>query len=166
MPEMNMAPEVADPKTFATLPGKTMYRTVNAQGGETALDICGRTLSSDVTTVGAGRMGDGFYFHINKTASQAYGSHSNNLQKTATMAIKLNKNAKVVSENSLRNMLNKEKPSVQKAVHAMRSGGNWDGYSGYCAYALRKGYNVVSDGAIYNIIDRRAATWSGQVVPK
>lgn len=161
MPELNKAPEVADPAAFDSLPGTTIYRTVNQSGTESAVDICARTMTSDVTTIGEGRMGDGFYFHTSKSASQGfYGSTRNNIQKTATMSAKLNSNAKVISEDKLTSMLSKESSTLRRAVSGMKSGGSWSG-SGYMAYALYKGYNVVSDGRIYNVIDRSAATWSG-----
>ena len=161
MPELNKAPEVADPATFNSLPGTTIYRTVNQSGNQSAVDICARTMTSDVTTIGDGRMGDGFYFHASKSASQGfYGNTRNNIQKTATMSAKLNSSAKVISEDNLTAMLAKESPTLRRAVSGMRSGGSWSG-SGYMAYALYKGYNVVSDGRIYNVIDRSAATWSG-----
>lgn len=162
MPELNKAPQIADPATFSSLPGDTIYRTVNAKGVDSAVDICARTMTSDVTTIGEGRMGDGFYFHISKSSSQGfYGETRNNIQKTATMSAKLNSSAKVVSEGTLNRMLSNEKPAVRNAVRRMSSGGSWTGDSGLMAYALYKGYNVVSDGRIYNIIDRSAATWSG-----
>lgn len=165
MPELNKAPSVVDPGTFATLPGETLYRTVNRSGSESALDICGRTMSSDVTTIGSGRMGDGFYFATSKTTSQqGYGNTRNNIRATATMSAKLNSNAKIITESRLQSMVSNEKSAVRSAIRNMRSDGQWSG-SGYMAYALRKGYNVVSAGSIYNIIDRNAATWSGEVVP-
>lgn len=161
MPELNQAPQIADPATFSSLPGDTIYRTVNASGVDSAVDICARTMTSDVTTIGEGRMGDGFYFHISKSASQGfYGNTRNNIQRTATMSAKLNSNAKVISEDRLQAMLSRESSTLRNAVRGMKSGGQWSG-SGYMAYALYKGYNVVSDGRIYNIIDRSAATWSG-----
>lgn len=167
MPELNRAPQVVDPQTFANLKGKALYRTVNASGGESALDICGRTMSSDVTTIGEGVMGDGFYFAASKDSSQrSYGNNKNNIQKSATMTAKLNDNAKVVSYLKLDQMLSNESMTVQRAVHGMKSGGSWGGESGLMAYALKKGYNVVQRGdSVYNVIDRNAATWSGEVVP-
>ena len=165
IPELNQAPEVVDPQTFKTLSGKTLFRTVNATQYDTALDICGRTLTSDVTTIGAGRMGDGFYFASSRSASQqGYGRYQNDITKTATMAAKLNKNANVVQESTLISMLGNEPGVVRNAVLNMNSGGGWR-YSGLNAYALYKGYNVVQGGGVYALLDRNAATWSGGVQP-
>ena len=165
MPELNVAPEVVDPATFAKLPGETLYRTVNESGTQSAVDICGRTMASDVTTIGSGRMGDGFYFATSKTTSQGrYGNTMRNINKTATMQAKLNGNARVVSEDSLRNMVMRESSVVRNAVLGMRSDGKWSG-SGYMAYALRKGYNAVSSRSVVNLIDRRAATFCGEIIP-
>jgi len=148
------------------LSGQTLYRTVNAKGGETAVDICGRTMMSDVTTIGEGRMGDGFYFANSLTGSQAYGNTRNNVQRTATMSAKLNANARVVSESQLNSMLRNESRTLRRAVVGMESGGDWDGDSGLMAYALYKGYNVVEAGSYFNIIDRTAMTFSSNVVGK
>lgn len=165
MPELNRAPEVVDANTFASLPGQAIFRTVNAQGTESAVDICGRTMASDITTIGEGRMGDGFYFATSLTSSQrGYGHTPNNIQKTATMSAKLNSNARIVTESQLDRMVNSESRAVRNAILRMKSGGTWT-ESGYMAYALRKGYNVVSAGGICNVIDRSAATWSNQLVP-
>ena len=168
MPELNQAPSVVDAKTFASLPGQTMYRTVNAEGQNTAVDICARTMASDVTTIGAGVMGDGFYFSTSMSTSQGiYGKTRGNISKTATMSVKLNQNANVVTSVNLRSMLAKESRAVQSAVDNMRSGNVWGGtHSGLMAYALRKGYNVVSrNDMTFNVIDRTAATWSSNVIP-
>lgn len=165
MPELNRAPQIMDPASFAKLPGETLYRTVNAGGGQSAVDICGRTMTSDVTTIGEGRMGDGFYFATSKSMSQmGYGNYRNNIQKTATMQVKLNSTAKVVTESQLNNMFSYESRVVKAAINNMRSGGSWT-KSGLMAYAVRKGYNVVRSSSIVNIIDRNAATWSGEIVP-
>lgn len=167
MPELNKAPQIVDPQAFASLPGDTIYRTVNQTGKSSAFDVCNRTMTSDVTTIGEGVMGDGFYFHIDKNSSQTgYGRYKNDINKTATMQAKLNQNAKVVRATDLESMLSGESRTVQRAVRNMSSGGSWTGDSGLMAYALKKGYNVVERGGrVYNVIDRSAATWSGEVVP-
>ncbi len=168
MPELNQAPDVVDANTFASLPGVAMYRTVNAAGSSSAIDICSRTMASDVTTIGAGVMGDGFYFSTSLTSSQAgFGNTHGNINMTATMSSKLNQNARVISNRDLTGMLGNESSAVQAAVRSMSSGNTWGGSgSGMMAYALRKGYNVVSrNDTTYNVIDRRAATWSDQVIP-
>ena len=164
MPELNKAPEIVDPGTFAQLSGTTLYRTVNSTGRESAMDIVDRTLTSDVTTIGEGRMGDGFYFADTLRGSQLYGTTHGDVQKTATMAMKLNGNARIVDEGRLRSMLSQESPTLRRAVIGMKSGGNWS-HSGLMAYAIRKGYNVVHNGSYYNVIDRTAATFSGDVIP-
>ena len=168
MPELNQAPSVVDANTFAGLPGETMYRTVNAAGTSSAIEICARTMASDVTTIGAGGMGDGFYFSTSLTSSQAgFGNTHGNINKTATMSCKLNQNARVVTNTDLNSMLGRESSAVQAAVRNMSSGNTWGGSgSGLMAYALRKGYNVVSRrDTTFNVIDRRAATWSDNVIP-
>ena len=165
MPELNQAPQLVDAQTFNNLPGQAIFRTVNMNGRDSAVDICGRTMTSDVTTIGAGRMGDGFYFATSKGVSQrGYGNYSGDVNKAATMSVKLNSNAKIVAEDRLGTMLAGESSAVRNAVRGMRSNGQWIG-SGYMAYALRKGYNVVSAPGIYNIIDRNAATWSMTIEP-
>ena len=165
MPELNRAPQIVDAQAFAAMPGTALYRTVNASGRDSAVDICGRTMTSDVTTIGSGRMGDGFYFAASKTASQSgYGNHKNDINRSATMTAKLNGNAKIVTEDRLQRMLSNESSTVRNAVRGMKSDGMWSG-SGYMAYALRKGYNVVNAGGIYNVIDRNAATWSSEITP-
>lgn len=175
MPDMNQAPTMVDAKTFATLSGDTLYRTVNEQtsmGGthsnwdsQSAIDICARTMTSDVTTIGAGIMGDGFYFANTRSGSEAYGNHRNDIQRTAVMQAKLNGNARVVDHYQLSGMLARESSKVQNAVGRVGMTGEWTD-SGHMAYALWKGYNVISDGSYFNVIDRRAATWSSRVTPK
>lgn len=165
MPELNMAPDVVDAQTFASLPGQELYRTVNRSGTDTAVDVCARSMASDVTTIGGGRMGDGFYFATDLHHSQTtYGNHRGDINGTATMTAKLNGNARVIKEDTLKSMLRKENTTVQSAVDSM-DGGWFGGRSGLMAYALHKGYNVVDGGSYKNIIDRRAATWSQSVIP-
>lgn len=168
MPELNRAPQVVDAATFASMKGETIYRTVNSNATESAVDICGRTLTSDVTTIGEGRMGDGFYCASTLLASQGgYGKYKNDVGRTATMQAKLNSNARVITEGKLQQMIMNESPTVKRALGGMKSGGTWTGAtgSGAMAYALRKGYNVVRTSSIVNVIDRNAATWSGDLLP-
>lgn len=167
MPELNKAPQVVDAQTFDSLPGAAIYRTVNAEGSVSAVDICGRTMASDVTTIGGGAMGDGFYFATDLRHSQrVYGLTSGNINKTATMAAKLSSNAKIVSYENLLTMVGKESSAVRSALNNMSGGGFRNSFM--TAYALRKGYNVVEykGSGYFNIIDRSAATWSGQIIPK
>lgn len=166
MPELNKAPQIADQATFNSLPGQTIYRTVNASGADTAVDICARTMTSDVSTIGEGIMGDGFYFANSVSGSQSYGSYRNNINRTATMSAKLNSNANVISSSQLNKMLSNETPTVRNAVRNMRSGNTWPGDSGLMAYALYKGYNVVNSNSYYNVIDRSAITFSGDLMAK
>lgn len=161
MPELNRAPQIADAQTFASLPGQPIFRTVNKSGTDTAVDICARTMTSDVTTIGGGRMGDGFYFANSLSGAQSYGTYRNNVNNTATMSAKLNGNARVISDANLQRMFSQESSTVRNAVTGM-SGGGWTG-SSKMAYALYKGYNVVNDGSYYNVIDRNAVTFSGDL---
>ena len=164
MPELNKAPQVVDPQSFASLPGEAIFRTVNEGPTDTAMDVVNRTMTSDVSTIGGGVLGDGFYFANTLSGSQLYGDHRGDINRTATMTAKLNNNARVISNTQLITMLGQESATVRNAINNM-SGAGYRG-SGKMAYALYKGYNVVNNGSYYNVIDRNAVTFSGSVIPK
>lgn len=152
---VNDLPQVVDAKTFAQLPGKTMYRTVNSvydrntDVGMSAAQICDQTMGSAFSRVGDGIYGNGYYFADTRRASIAYGRTRGDTQRTAVMQMKLNSNARVVSYSQLQGMLRNESRAVRSAVRDIG------------VYALRKGYNVIDVGrsGYYNVLDRSAITF-------
>lgn len=171
---LNGKPEVVDQTTFSKMSGTTMYRTVNEFYDKStdvymsAPQIHNQLMKSAYNRIGAGTYGDGFYFADNFRGSASYGNTKGNVQKTAIISMKLNKNAKVIDYSTLNRMLSKESASVRNAIGGLkdmydqRKGGD----GAISIYALRKGYNVIHNGSsYYNVIDRSAMTILNQVKP-
>lgn len=170
--QLNGLPDVVDDKTFNSLPGTTMYRTVNSQYDAAtdvnmnANDVAQQLMYGRLSRIGGGYYGDGYYFANNKADSLSYGNTRGNIQKTAVMKMKLNSKARVITDTQLRRMLSQESRSVQAMIKRLSSGKNGQGGE-LAVYALRKGYNVIHDGwSYYNVIDRSVMTMSKVVSPK
>ena len=164
---INGLPQVVDDKTFQSMKGTTMYRTVNSaydaktDVGMTAPQIAQQTMGGTLSRIGGGIYGDGYYFDVSKSGSASYGYTRGNKTKTCQMQAKLNDNAKVVSHSNLTRMFSNESSKVQRAVNGMSSGLHGGNLS---VYALKKGYNVIDcGGGYFNVIDRSAMTMSSKI---
>lgn len=164
---INGLPQVVDDKTFQSMKGTTMYRTVNSaydaktDVGMTAPQIAQQTMGGTLSRIGGGIYGDGYYFDVSKSGSASYGYTRGNKTKTCQMQAKLNDNAKVVSYSQLTRMFSGESSKVQRAVNGMSSGLSGGNLS---VYALKKGYNVIDcGGGYFNVIDRSAMTMSSKI---
>ena len=170
--QLNDTPEVVDDKTFNSLPGTTMYRTVDSQYDKAtdvnmnANDIMQQLMYGRLNRIGGGYYGDGHYFANSYNESKVYGTHLNNVQKTAVVKMKFNNKARIITDRKLRSMLANEPKSIRTMISRLSSGKN--GHGGELAvYALRKGYNVIHDGwSYYNVIDRSVMIMSKTIRPK
>lgn len=159
----NSLPTVVDPTTFDNITGTTWYRTVNGvydastDVGMNAKDIAEQTMYGELSRIGGGYYGDGFYFADDYTGSIGYGRTTGNILKTAVMRAKIDPSKeKTIDYYKLHSMFGKESPKVRKAINKMVgvSGyGNAD-EQGYIAYAIRKGYNTIDVGSYRVVLDR------------
>lgn len=134
-----------------------------------AKDIQEQTLYGDLTRIGAGRMGDGFYFADSKSNSLAYGHNYGDVKKTAYVKAIVNKSKmRVITESKLKSLYQNEVNSSSKLGKALRKAARnnppWG--NAMTEFALHLGYNVVkstSGDGYFNIIDRSVLTMSDKI---
>lgn len=174
---LNDKPRVVSESEFNKIKGKTIYRGVSElKEGSTVIaparSVANTTLYGDFSRIGAGVAGDGFYFSDDKSTANSYAGWGKNLGESAVMRAKIdNTKAKTVTLSSLRSQFSSEPISVQNAFINMSTVNNeWStGYLG--AYALKKGYNVITRPAIgrenhYIILDRGVMVMCGTITPQ
>ena len=161
---LNGTPNVVDTKTFNSIKGETLYRTVNWAGGNgvkiSAPQILDQMAKSSVNRIGSGVYGDGHYFADSQRGSNAYGNTRGNAMATSFVRMKLNSNAKIISHTALDRMYRNDNSASARRIKKMSGVAGYGGGSsnGISIYALRKGYNVIDAGSYKVVIDRSAMT--------
>lgn len=159
---LNNQPQIVDSNTFDKMSGTTWYRTVNGvydrstDVGMTGKDIAEQTMYGELSRIGGGYYGDGFYFADTYAGSVAYGKTVGDISKTAVMRTKIDsKKEKTIDYYQLDNMLRKESPKVQRAINKMVGVQGYNASEqGYIAYAIKKGYNTIDVGNYKVVLDR------------
>ena len=161
--KLNDKPTLVDDSVLDTLPGKELFRTVNATNDHanrikyTATDIANQTIKGSVTRVsdtGGSVHGRGIYFADSYHGSVSYGSVRNNVNQTAVVRVKLSPSAKVVSTSTAARGVTKEINSGSKLGKALARVGYQDQTA---VWALAKGYDVMDGGYGYYVVINRSA---------
>lgn len=146
---LNGQPQVMKDSDFQKLSGTTMYRGVHdlTDGHGTIIatsdGVVNDTLYGQYSRIGAGMYGDGYYFGGRSTAS----SYAGGGRDARVMQMKLDTSrARTISYSSLQRMYRNESSAVRNAISRMSVVNNdWPGEGGMAAYALYKGYNVITE---------------------
>lgn len=175
---LNGKPTIVSEAEFNKIKGTTIYRGVHQQddGNGTVLaparSVANVTMYGDFSRIGAGVAGDGFYFTDSTSTANNYAGYGKDLGKSAVMRAKLdNSKVRSVTLTNLQNMFNGEDAYVQNAFMRMSTVDNeWTtGYLG--AYALKKGYNVITRPALfgerhYIVLDRSVMVMCNTITPQ
>lgn len=159
--KLNDKPTLVDDSVLDTMPGKELFRTINATSNQqyrmkfTATDIAQQTIKGSVARVsdtGGSVHGRGYYFADSYRGSTAYGNRMGNAAQTAVVRAKLSPAAKTISESSVNTGLSKELSSGSKLGRALSKIGRQDQTA---VYALAKGYDaIVASNGYYVVINR------------
>ena len=161
--KLNDKPTLVDDSVLDTLPGKELFRTVNATNDSvnrikyTATDVASQTIKGSVTRVsdtGGSVHGRGIYFADNYHGSTSYGRSKNNLNQTAVIRVKLSPSAKTISTTAAARGVTKEINSGSKLGKALARIGHQDQTA---IYSLAKGYDAMVAGNGYHVIINRSA---------
>lgn len=175
---LNGKPTIVSEAEFNKIKGTTIYRGVKEQddGNGTVLaparSIANTTMYGDFSRIGAGVAGDGFYFSDSTSTANSYAGYGKDLGKSAVMRAKIDKTkARTVTLSNLQNMFNSEPSSIRNAFANMSTvNDEWStGYLG--AYALKKGYNVITRPALfgerhYIVLDRSVMVMCNTITPQ
>ena len=156
--KLNDKPTLVDDSVLDSMPGKSLYRTVNATNDPTnrmkygADEVANQVLRGSVTRVsdtGGSVYGRGIYFADDYRDSVSYGNRSGNIKQTAVIRTKLSPTAKTIdvwkadsaamneisSGSKLGKALSKLQVKDQSAVWALAKG--------YDAMVAKNGYHVI-----------------------
>lgn len=168
----NDKPDLVDDKTFDTLKGTTIYRTINSVYDSkndinyTPTDIAQQIQMGSTTRTsdnGGSVYGRGIYFADSYNDSASYGNRDNDITKTAIIRAKLNSNANVIN---YRNAVNGANNEISNGTKLGKMLSKCDSASRSSIYALVKGYNVVDANNGYLVIlNRKATTISKTIKP-
>lgn len=161
--KLNDKPTLVDDSVLDSMPGKELFRTVNATNDHanrikyTATDVANQVIRGSVTRVsdtGGSVHGRGIYFADNYHGSTVYGNSRNNLNQTAVVRVKLSHSAKTISTTRAASGVSKEINSGSKLGKALSKIGHQDQTA---VWALAKGYDAMVASNGYHVIINRSA---------
>lgn len=161
--KLNDKPTLVDDSVLNTMPGKDLFRTVNATNDNVnrikygADEIGAQIIKGSVTRVsdtGGSVHGRGIYFADSYSGSTAYGNTSGNISKTAVIRAKLSPNARTISESRASASVSAEISSGTKLGKALANVGRQDRTA---IWALSKGYDVIVATNGYHVVVNRSA---------
>lgn len=169
---LNDKPTLVDDAVLDKMPGKSLYRTVNATNDAknrikySADEIGAQVIKGSVTRVsdtGGSAYGRGIYFADSYSDSAAYGYTQGDIKKTAVVRVKLNSNAKMISAPAADRGAVQEINSGSRLGKVLRQANSRDRSA---LWALAKGYNVMQVSNGYHVVlSRTALTASKEIRP-
>ena len=168
--KLNDKPTLVDDSVLDSMPGKDLYRTVNASNDQanrikyTAVDVANQVIRGSVTRVsdtGGSVHGRGIYFADSYHGSTPYGNRRGNINQTAVVRVKLNPSAKTVSERSADNGVMREINSGSKLGKAISKVGHNDRTA---IWALAKGYDAIVASNGYHVVVNRSALVASKTI--
>lgn len=171
--KLNDKPVVVADSVLDSMPGKELFRNVNATNDPvhrikyTAQDIAQQTIRGTVTRVsdtGGSVHGRGIYFADNYSGSATYGHTRGDIDRTAVVRAKLSPTAKTISTKNASIGVAKEISSGTKLGRALTK---IDFADRTAIWSLAKGYDVmVASNGYHVVINRSALIMSNTYKPK
>lgn len=161
--KLNDKPTLVDDSVLDTMPGKELFRNVNATNDQqnrikyTAQDIAQQTIRGSVTRVsdtGGSVHGRGIYFADSYSSSASYGRIRGDINRTAVVRGKLSPTAKIVSTNNAAIGVANE---ISKGTKLGRALSKIDHTDRTAIWSLAKGYDVMVASNGYHVVINRSA---------
>lgn len=168
--KLNDKPTLVDDSVLDAMPGKELFRTVNAGSDGihrmkfNADEIANQTIRGSVTRVsdaGGSVHGRGIYFADSYRGSTAYGRTSGNMKQTAVVRVKLSPTAKTISESSAISGLSREISSGSRLGRTLAKIGRQDQTA---VYALAKGYDAIVASNGYHVVINRSVLVASKTI--
>lgn len=170
--KLNDKPTLVDDSVLDTMPGKDLYRTINASSDGAnrmkfnADEIANQVLKGTVTRVsdtGGSVYGRGVYFADDYRDSVSYGHRSGNIKQTAVIRTKLSPTARTIGAWTADSNAQKEIASGSKLGKALSKMQVKDQSA---VWALAKGYDaMVAPNGYHVVINRSALIASKDIKP-
>lgn len=160
--KLNDKPTLVDDSVLDSMPGKELFRTVNATNDPvnrikyTATDVANQVIRGSVTRVsdtGGSVHGRGIYFADSYHGSTPYGNRRNSINQTAVVRVKLSPKAKTISTSAAARGVTKEINSGSKLGKALSKIGHQDQTA---VWSLAKGYDAMVASNGYHVIINRS----------
>lgn len=161
--KLNDKPTLVDDSVLDTMPGRDLFRTVNAAKDQThrikysATDVASQVIKGSVTRVsdtGGSVHGRGIYFADSYRGSTTYGKTSSNINQTAVVRAKLSPTAKTISTHAAAAGVSAEIASGSKLGKALSRIGSTDRTA---VWSLAKGYDAMVANNGYHVVVNRSA---------
>lgn len=168
--KLNDKPTLVDDSVLDTMPGKELFRTINASANQqyrmkfNATDIAQQTIRGSVARVsdsGGSVHGRGYYFADSYHGSTAYGKTRGNASQTAVVRAKLSPTAKTISTSSAAAGVSREIASGSKLGRALSKINSTDRTA---VWSLAKGYDVMVAGNGYHVVVNRSALVASKTI--
>ena len=168
--KLNDKPTLVDDSVLDTLPGKELFRTVNATSNQqyrmkfSATDIAQQTIRGTVTRVsdtGGSVHGRGIYFADSYRGSVAYGSRMGNVNQTAVVRAKLSPSAKTISTTAAATGVSREIASGSKLGRTLSRINSTDRTA---VWSLAKGYDAMVASNGYHVVINRSALVASKTI--
>lgn len=168
--KLNDKPVLVDDSVLDTMPGKELFRTINASTNQqyrmkfNATDIAQQTIRGSVARVsdtGGSVHGRGYYFADSYHGSTSYGRTRGNISQTAVVRAKLSPTANIIAEHRADSGVAAEIRSGSKLGRAISS---MDRYSQKSLWALAKGYDAIVASNGYHVVINRSALVASKTV--
>lgn len=161
--KLNDKPTLVDDSVLDSMPGKELFRTVNATNDPvnrikyTATDVANQVIRGSVTRVsdtGGSVHGRGIYFADSYHGSTPYGNRKNSINQTAVVRVKLSPKAKTISTSAAARGVTKEINSGSKLGKVLARIGHQDQTA---VWSLAKGYDAMVASNGYHVIINRSS---------
>ena len=168
--KLNDKPTLVDDSVLDSMPGKELFRTVNATNDPvnrikyTATDVANQVIRGSVTRVsdtGGSVHGRGIYFADSYHGSTPYGRSKNNINQTAVVRVKISPSAKTISTARAASGVSKEINSGSKLGKALSKIGHQDQTA---VWALAKGYDAMVASNGYHVIINRSSLIASKTI--
>lgn len=168
--KLNDKPVLVDDNVLDTMPGRDLYRTVNATNDQTyrikysATDVASQVIRGSVTRVsdtGGSVHGRGIYFADSYHGSTTYGRTSGNINQTAVVRVKLSPAAKTISTHAAATGVSAEIASGSKLGKALSRIGSTDRTA---VWSLAKGYDAMVATNGYHVVVNRSALVASKTI--
>ena len=168
--KLNDKPTLVDDSVLDAMPGKDLFRAVNATNNPqyrmkfSATDIAQQTIRGSVTRVsdtGGSVHGRGIYFADSYQGITPYGRTSGNINQTAVVRAKLSPTAKTISTIAAASGVSAEITSGSKLGRALTQIGSKDRTA---VWALAKGYDAMVASNGYHVVINRSALVASKTI--
>ena len=175
--KLNDKPTLVSDSVLDTMPGKELFRTVNAGTDGihrmrfSADEVANQVIRGSVTRVsdtGGSVHGRGIYFADSYHGSTTYGRTSGNIKQTAVVRVKLSPTAKTISTKAADAGVSREIASGSKLGRALSKLNStdrtavWSLAKGYDAMVASNGYHVIINRSVLiasDAIKSKGITW-------